>query len=82
MSAQAMRADAIFPQVNFIEKLNRYVMVFNIIAYKEVADPAQPERSGMYMAYSCDGVRWSKPTQLIRIHSKTPLPLPFPPPVR
>ncbi len=69
MSAQAMRADAIFPHVTFVEKLNRYVMVFNIIAYKEVANPAQPEQSGMYMAYSCDAIHWSKPTQLIRIHS-------------
>lgn len=69
VSAQSMRADTIFPQVSFIKKLNRYVMVFSILAYKELPNNAQPEQSGMYMAYSCDGIHWSKPTQVIRIHS-------------
>jgi hypothetical protein len=69
VSAQAMHADAIFPHVTFVEKLNRYVMVFNLIVYKELATPARPERSGIYMACSRDGIRWSEPTQLLRIQS-------------
>jgi hypothetical protein len=69
LSAQAMRADAIFPQVTFVRALRRYVMVFNILVYRELSQAAKPEQSGIYIAYSQDGIHWSKPTHLIRIHS-------------
>ena len=69
MSAQAMGADAIFPQVTFVPELRRYVMVFSIIVYRELGPGCKPEQSGIYIACSQDGIHWSKPTQLIRIHS-------------
>jgi hypothetical protein len=69
MSAQAMRADAIFPQVTFVRELQRYIMVFNITVYREFSQEAKLEQSGMYIASSHDGIHWSKPTQLIRIRS-------------
>ena len=69
MSAQAMGADAIFPQVTFVPELRRYVMVFSTIVYRELGPGIQARQSGIYIAYSQDGIHWSNPTQLIRIHS-------------
>ena len=69
VSAQAMLADAIFPQVTFVPELHCYVMVFNIIVYRELGPEMQARQSGIYIAHSQDGIHWSKPTQLIRIHS-------------
>jgi hypothetical protein len=69
ISARPMRADAIFPQVTFVEKLHRYVMVFNITVYQEFSQETKLEQSGMYIASSQDGIHWSQPTQLIRIRS-------------
>jgi hypothetical protein len=69
MSAQAMGADAIFPQVTFVPGLHRYVMVFSTIVYRELGPGMQARQSGIYIAYSQDGIRWSIPTHLIRIHS-------------
>jgi hypothetical protein len=69
LSAQALGADAIFPQVTFVRELRRYIMVFTIIAYRELGPQAKAERSGIYMACSQDGIRWSKPVQLVRIAS-------------
>ena len=69
MSAQAMGADAIFPQVAFVPELRRYVMVFSIIAYQELGPNTPARQSGIYIAHSRDGIHWSQPTQLLRIHS-------------
>ena len=59
MSAQAMGADAIFPQVTFVPGLHRYVMVFSTIVYRELGPGMQARQSGIYIAYSQDGIRWS-----------------------
>jgi hypothetical protein len=69
VSARALGADAIFPQVRYVAGLGRYVMVFNINAYRELADTAKPEKSGLYIATSSDGIRWSRPTRLLAIVS-------------
>jgi hypothetical protein len=69
MSAQSMLADAIFPQVTFVRELGRYIMVFNITVYKEFGLGMKPSQSGIYIAYSQDGVHWSTPTQLIAVQS-------------
>ena len=69
MSAQAMQADAIFPQVTFVPQLRRYIMVFNIIIYRELGLETRPEQTGMHMACSQDGIHWSKATQLLAIRS-------------
>jgi hypothetical protein len=67
VSAQALPGDAIFPQVAFLKQLNCYVMVFSIVAYRELAAGTKPEQGGIYMASSQDGISWSKPTQLLAI---------------
>jgi len=64
-----MRADAMFPQVTFVPQLRRYVMVFNIIIYRELGPEIKQEQSGIYMACSKDGIHWSKATQLLAIRS-------------
>jgi hypothetical protein len=73
MSAQALPGDAINPQVSYVGELASYVMVFNIVAYQDLAKAAKPaakpELSGIYIACSPDGIRWSKPTQLLAIGS-------------
>jgi hypothetical protein len=69
MSAQVMGADAIFPQVTFVPGLRCYVMVFSTIVYRELGPGKQAQQSGIYIAHSEDGIHWSKPTQLIHIHS-------------
>jgi hypothetical protein len=69
VSASAMHADALFPQVTFVPALRRYVMVFNITLYREFGLEANPRQSGIYMASSHDGIHWSRPVQLVRIHS-------------
>ena len=69
MSAQAMGADAIFPQVTFLPELHCYIMVFSIISYRELGPDTQARQSGIYISHSQDGIQWSKPTQLVHIHS-------------
>lgn len=69
VSAQTLRGDALFPQVTFVPALRRYVMVFNYLIYWELAPLAKPQHSGIYMASSLDGLRWSTPTQLLSVHS-------------
>ncbi len=57
MSAQAMGADAIFPQVTFVPELRRYIMVFSTIVYRELGPGMQARQSGIYrcsaVACSC-----------------------------
>jgi hypothetical protein len=69
VSAATLRGDALFPQVTFVPALRRYVMVFNVHVYREYRQQAKPVQSGIYIACSEDGLRWSKPTQLIAIRS-------------
>lgn len=69
MSATAMRADALFPHVSYSKPLRKYVMVFNIHVYREFAGSVPPKLSGIHVAFSDDGVSWSKPEQLIAIQS-------------
>ncbi len=73
VSARAQGADAIFPHVCHVAGLGRYVMVFNINAYRELGPAgtatAKPETSGIYIATSGDGILWSQPTRLLAIAS-------------
>ena len=69
VSARAQGADAIFPHVCYVAGLGRYFMVYNINAYRELAGTAPPEKSGLYIATSADGIRWSQPTRLLAIVS-------------
>jgi hypothetical protein len=65
VTAIDMQADAAMPHVSFCRKLGRYVMVLNINAYREMLERRPPEQSGIYVAFSEDGVAWSKPARLI-----------------
>ena len=67
MSAAAMKGDALFPQVTYLPALGAYIMVFNIHVYRELTADGEPQESGIYAAWSADGIRWSPPVQLVRI---------------
>jgi hypothetical protein len=60
-------ADGAFPHVSYSEYLDRYVMVFNVNVWKEYVEQGRTlEKSGIYVAYSVDGVQWSRPEILVR----------------
>ena len=48
-------ADALFPQVVFLPAVRQFVMLFCVNAWRE---EDKPKRSGIYVAYSDDGIRW------------------------
>ena len=55
------------PSLRIISPLGSRVIVFNIDVWKEYAEKDQPiERSGIYLAYSTDGIQWSEPEMLVR----------------
>jgi hypothetical protein len=68
LSAAAMDgADAAFPQVSYSRHLGKYVMVLNINVWKEyVEEGRELSRSGIYVAYSDDGIAWSEPEMLVK----------------
>jgi hypothetical protein len=66
MSADSLdQANAVFPFVDFSPFLKKYVMLFNIDAWKEHGHP-HPDKSGIYAAYSRDGIAWSPPERVIK----------------
>jgi len=69
LSGQAGQADALFPHVSLVREFQCYLMVFNLVVYRELSPDAQPRQSGIYLASSPDGIRWSRPTQLLAIRS-------------
>jgi len=72
VSVRSIPADATFPHVTYSGALRKYVMVFNIVAYLEhpvTGHEGRPEQSGIYTAYSDDGIAWSDPRQLIKAFS-------------
>ena len=48
-------ADALFPDVQFVPAWRRFVMVFCVNAWRE---RNEAERSGIYLAFSDDGIHW------------------------
>ncbi|MCF7849935.1 MAG: hypothetical protein K9M45_13870, partial [Kiritimatiellales bacterium] len=56
LSGKALVADAIFPHVTYCANLDRYVMVYCLNAYNEFK--SSPDRSGIYVAFSEDGISW------------------------
>jgi hypothetical protein len=68
LSVAAMdNADAAFPQVSYSEYLGKYVMVFNVNVWKEYVEKGRAlSKSGIYVAYSDDGIGWSKPEMLVK----------------
>ncbi len=52
------------PHVVYSPALKLYVMVMNLDVWKEFLEARSLARSGMYLATSGDGVRWSRPEPL------------------
>jgi hypothetical protein len=69
VSGRDMQADAIFPHVTYCKALRKYVMVFNVNAYRELVKGRSAEKSGIYVTFSDDGILWSKPVRLIADYS-------------
>jgi hypothetical protein len=65
MSKTAEAGDAIFPNVTYSRTFGQYLMLFNVVAYREL-NQAKPDKTGMYIAFSSDGIRWSSPVQILR----------------
>lgn len=51
--------------VVFSEKLNLYVMIVNLHFWKEYDKEHHRDLSGMYIAFSQDGIKWSSPSKII-----------------
>lgn len=65
MSALAFnQADAMMPNVVYSEYLEKYIMTFNLDVWKEFVNNTGLKESGIYVAYSDDGIRWSEPEKL------------------
>jgi hypothetical protein len=70
MSAQSIGADATFPHVVWLPEAGVYLMTFCINVYREFAT-GRPEKSGMYLAASRDGIHWGEPTLLFSAYVVT-----------
>lgn len=68
VTSGAPDADALFAQVVLVPELHQFVMTFGINAWRETANA---ERTGIYMAFSDDGVHW--PTERRRQIWKVPV---------
>ena len=56
VSAAGLGADAFLPHVVYCKPLRKFVMLFCINAYRELA--GEPRQSGIYLICSADGIRW------------------------
>lgn len=54
---------ALFPHPTYSVVLNRYLIVFNVDRLND------PNSSGIYVAHSKDGLRWSEPSRLVQGNS-------------
>jgi hypothetical protein len=68
MTAGAEQADALFPHVVYVPSLRQFVMVFCVNAWRE---GEQPGKTGLYAAFSKDGIHWPRDT--VRQIWKTPV---------
>jgi hypothetical protein len=59
--------DAWAPYVTYLTSIKKYVMVFSVAAYEDWFKPTA-SRSGTYIAYSDDGIRWSEPQVVLITH--------------
>jgi len=65
LNAQAFdQGESFAPQVVYSSALRLYVMVLNLDVWKEFVEKRGLRRSGVYLATSRDGVRWSRPEPL------------------
>ena len=58
-------ANALEGHVTYSNKVGRYLIVFGIDSYQERMAGLAPAHSGIYSAWSKDGISWSAPKQLV-----------------
>lgn len=59
------QAEAMMPNVVYSSFLGKYIMTFNFDVWKEFINNTGLKDSGIYIAYSDDGIHWSQPEKLI-----------------
>jgi len=64
LSMRHADADAVFPHVQYVEALGKYLMVFSIVAYADLRTNS-PETSGIYLSSSEDGINWPEPEPVL-----------------
>ncbi len=57
------------PHVVYSKEHDRYIMVLNVAWWHETFGDAKQTRSGIYVAFSEDGIEWSNPEPLLIDHS-------------
>ncbi len=62
-----------YPHVTYSKRLNKYVLTFNINRLAEIKEGLPPTKSGIYIALSDDGIKWSVPVKLISTYSQRAL---------
>ncbi len=65
----APKADAHGPNVVYSPTLGKYIMIYSVNAYREIAANLPPDESGIYVAYSDDGITWNGQQQLFKIYT-------------
>ena len=59
-----------YPHVIYSPTLKKYILTFNIHRNQEVDEGLPPTKSGIYLALSDDGIKWSKPAKLVNAYSE------------
>ncbi|MBN1797888.1 MAG: hypothetical protein JW822_04900 [Spirochaetales bacterium] len=57
--------ESLFPHPVYSKELDMYIMIFNISFWREFTESKGLEKSGMYIAFSDNGINWSEPQRLI-----------------
>jgi hypothetical protein len=58
-----------YPHVLYSQALKKYILTFNIDRIAESDNGSPPIKSGIYLALSDDGIKWSRPTKLVNAYS-------------
>ncbi|MBV8586743.1 MAG: hypothetical protein JO308_10700 [Verrucomicrobia bacterium] len=71
------RAASMNAHVTFSPKLKKYILTLNLSRESEVRENLPPEKSGIYVDLSDDGIAWSNPVKIISAYSRRLLGLPI-----
>ena len=63
------RVSCKFPHVLYSQALEKYILTFNMERSAESDNGSPPIKSGIYLALSDDGIKWSKPAKLANAYS-------------
>lgn len=66
------QAEAMYPHVLYMPALKKYAMILSVNYWKEYTHKTGLRKSGMYIAVSDDGIRWSSPRRLL-VDNSVPL---------